>query len=381
MSVSNVRLADAVHSLETRRADVEAKQEWVGELIREFTAEGLLILDPANFRWLTCGAMPRGLRTVAEEPALFLSTEQRWLLCPNMDSQRLFDEEVDQLGFQLKEWPWTTGKRRLLDDLIAQRKLICDQPFTQLEMVGDRLRRARLELTTYERERFRDLGRMVAHAVEATARNFERGDTEEEIAGQLGHRLLHHGVHPVNVEVTGDERFGLYRRGGYRVESARDRCFISAVGEREGLYVTAGRSVVFDEPEESLRWDFDRALRLGAAYRAGSKPKIPVTALFESCAELLPEGAVEVSWRGGPPACFTGRAPAEAIVGARQGESFHLHQAIVWQVTIGAARVVDTVLVDEHGAVSVTPTEDWPVRRTKLDGHDIALPDLLVRRD
>jgi len=53
-----------------------------------------------------------------------------------------------------------------------------------------------MPLTALECERLRKLGAIAAHAVEATARNFEPGETEADIAGHLANRLIKHEVHP-----------------------------------------------------------------------------------------------------------------------------------------------------------------------------------------
>src|SRR5262249_11819823 len=89
-----------------RRADIEAKQGRVAALLQETGCEGLLVLDPDNFSWLTSGGAARGILDPDGLPALYFSPEGRWAICGNADSQRLFDEELDGLGFQLKEWPW-----------------------------------------------------------------------------------------------------------------------------------------------------------------------------------------------------------------------------------------------------------------------------------
>src|SRR5262245_20249740 len=106
-----------------RRADVEAKQARVSALLREVGCDGLLVLEPENFAWLTSGGTARGTLDTGELPALYFSPEQRWVICSNVDSQRLFDEELDELGFQLKEWPWHWGRAQLLSDLCAGRSI------------------------------------------------------------------------------------------------------------------------------------------------------------------------------------------------------------------------------------------------------------------
>ena len=38
------------------------------------------------------------------------------------------DEEIDGLGFQLKEWPWHVERAQLLTDLCQGRSVACDTP-------------------------------------------------------------------------------------------------------------------------------------------------------------------------------------------------------------------------------------------------------------
>src|SRR5262249_32698863 len=140
-----------VHS--DRRADVEAKQVRVATLLREHGKEGLLLLDPENVAWLTSGASSRGVRDPAQEAGGYCTAEGRWLRATNADTQRLFDEEVDGLGFQLKEWPWHLRREQFLTDLCHNRKLLCDRPpgcdgdFTPVEPALRKLRRV---MTPYE---------------------------------------------------------------------------------------------------------------------------------------------------------------------------------------------------------------------------------------
>ena len=46
----------AAEAVPDRRADVEAKQARVATLLQEAGCEGLLVLEPENFAWLTSGA-------------------------------------------------------------------------------------------------------------------------------------------------------------------------------------------------------------------------------------------------------------------------------------------------------------------------------------
>src|SRR5262245_61587296 len=89
-----------------RRADVDAKMAHVAAVLQEAGCDGLLLLEQDNLSWLTSGGIARGILDPHEMPALYCNGDARWLLSSNVDSQRMFDEEIDGLGFQLKEWPY-----------------------------------------------------------------------------------------------------------------------------------------------------------------------------------------------------------------------------------------------------------------------------------
>src|SRR5439155_21738 len=159
------------------RADLEKKQEQIARILQQAGCEGLLILDPDNFAWLTSGAAARGVVDPADLPALYYSAEQRWVVASNVDSQRLFDEELDGLGFQLKQWSWQGGREQLLADLCHGRAVASDRNGTGLKPVGEQLRHSRRVLTPYEQACFRAVGGIVSHALEATCRNLAPNQT------------------------------------------------------------------------------------------------------------------------------------------------------------------------------------------------------------
>src|SRR5262249_8740220 len=180
-----------------RRMDIDAKQAQVGALLRDVECEGLLLLEPENFAWLTSGAAVRGVLNPAEWPVLYFSPEYRWVIASNTDSQRLFDEELDGLGFQLKEWPWHWGREQLLNELFLSKRLACDRPFGGAKVVAAALQQLRRALTPYEQACLLALGEIIGHALEACCRTLVPGQSEREVAGQASHRLVHRGVQAV----------------------------------------------------------------------------------------------------------------------------------------------------------------------------------------
>jgi len=365
-------------ALAARRADIDIKQAQIAWLLEQVECEGALFLGAAHIAWFTAGMNVRGLIADSERPGLYTNGRQRWLLCSNIDTQRLFDEELDQLGFQLKEWTWEGGRPDLLMNVTTGRKVCCDRPLPNMPQTSERLRPLLRVLTSYEQDEYRALGRLVAHAVEATARNVVRNTTEEEVAGQLGHRLLHRGAEPVAISVTADGRGAKYRRAGATSAPVKQYCVLQATAQRGGFFVTASRTVAFGSvPPDHLK-AHDLALRLSAIYRAYSRPEETMMALYRAGQTVLAGTEYEYDGRFSQPGYGAGRFPAEELRRGGQEERFALNQALVWQPRVGPAAVVDTVLVGQDGGECVTPPTDWPFKRVLIRGKTQDIPDVFV---
>ncbi|MBN9120643.1 MAG: M24 family metallopeptidase [Planctomycetes bacterium] len=362
-----------------RRADIDAKQQLVSDVLEAMGCEAVVLLMPAHVAWLTAGLNVRGLIADSERPGVYTNGRQRWLLSSNVDSQRLFDEELDQLGFQLKEWTWLGGRSDLLYNLTLNRKVAGDRPFPNVPMVNDRLRPLLRVLSAYERERYRELGAAVAHAVEATARTLRRGDTEEEVAGQLGHRLLHHGIEPTALAITADGRGAKFRRSGFTPAPIASTCVLQATGQRDGLFVTVARTVSFGPPPDELRAAQDLAMKIAAVYHSFTVRGATIAPLAEVAAVVLAGTPFEFDGRLTQPGYGTGHFPAEELRRAGQDEPLSVGQAVVWQPRVGPAVCADTVLVTETGAEPVTPPTEWPFKRISVRGTTADVPDVLAR--
>jgi Xaa-Pro dipeptidase len=374
-------VTESYNPLARRRADVDAKQTIVGRVLEELGCEAAILFMPAHVAWFCGGINVRGLIADTERPGIYTTGRGRWLVCANADTQRLFDEELDRLGFQLKEWQWAVGRAVLLGELVAGKKVAADRPFPGIQMLNDRLRPELRPLAASDQERYRALGRVVVHAVEATARTMGRGQTEEEVAGQVAHRLYHRGAEADTISVTADGRGATYRRAGFTDAAANSTCVIQATGTRDGLYVTASRTVCFGRPDEAFRKEHDTACRLSGVYRSLSTPGGSVGSAGEAGRWLTADTPFEYEWRHTPPGYGAGWFAAEELRRAGHEEKFVANQAVVWQARVGSAAVVDTVLVGEAGPVPVTPPEGWPFKRVRMQDRTSDVPDLLVREE
>ena len=363
-----------------RRAEIDARQAALLNILQQLGCEAALLMMPVHLSWFTVGLNVRGLLADTERPVIYTDGRQRWLICSRVDSQRLFDEELDRLGFQLKEWQWEGGRASLLESVTQGRKIAIDRPIGKAPQLTLPLRYLVRELSLYEQNSYRALGQAVAHAVEATGRHCGVGETEAEVAGQLGHRLLRHGIEPAVLSVVADDRGAKYRRAGFGSTPLRRTCTIQATGQRDGLYVTCARTISFGPPPPEFRQAYDLALRLAALFRSSTTAGQTLGAIAHTGRTILAQTPYEFDWRLSAPGYGTGRYSAEELRRAGQEEPLLAGQAILWQPRVGSAALVDTFLVTTEQPVPVTPPEDWPVVRLSVRGgpyYDI--PDILIR--
>ena len=362
-----------------RRTDLEAKHRQIAALLRDVDCDALVVLEPENFSWLTSGATARGLLDPAEHPGLLFTAERRWALASNVDSQRLFDEELDGLGFGLKEWRWYLGRDSVLDYVGEKARVAYDRPRDGAPTVGDRLRQLRRVLTGYEQACLISLGQIVAHALEATCRTMPQNESEREVAGQLYHRLVHRGCQPLLVSVAADGRALLYRQSGYTATPITKNCVLVASARKYGLCVTASRAMSFGPPEEKFRLQHDAACKVTATYLASTWPDSLPREILATGRRVYQFTNWEHEWHNGPQGHVVGRSPVELNLLPSTEELLQAGWALTWRANVGASCSCDTFLITDSGPELITPTEVWPLKLIRIQGADFVRPDILQR--
>jgi len=363
-----------------RRADIEGKHARVATLLQETGSDGLLVLEQENFAWLTSGGTAWGVLDRGELPALFYTAEQRGVLASNVDSQRLFDEEVNGLGFDVREWPWQMGRRKFLHDFCAEKRYASDQSWGGLKPVGENLRLRRRTLTGFEQACFRLVGNIVSHALEATGRSMKPDElTEQEVAGQICHRALHKGADAIAVSVTADGRSQLYRQAGFTAERIQRTCVMTLTARKYGLCATATRAISFGPPDDAFAQEQEAACKISATYIASTWPDALPSQILATGRRIYEITGYEHEWRLCPQGHVTGRSPVELPLTPQTDDLFHVGYAVTWRASVGAALSCDTFLITDQGPEPITPAETWPQKRIRVQGGEFLRPFILQR--
>lgn len=369
-----------IPSIDLDRADeVERRHRLLAEHMALQGDEGLLICRPSSFSWLTCGGRNTRPGTSDTVAAAFLTQEARVLLCNCVDSQRIFDRELPALGFQLKERPWEEAGEVLRDDLCRGRQVACDVPRNGTRDAAAELTDFRRRLDKRELAALRGIGRALTHAVEATCRTLQHGDTEAEVAGHVAHRLLRHEVNPARIQVMADGQGHRYRHWGFGSDRIERYCVISAVGERRGLHCGITRTVSLGQPPSSLLESHQLAALVAATGMFFSQAGWQAEETWKRVQRIYEKFGAPDEWRLADQADITGYEAVEQQISPRSTGCLSTGTPVFWHPTVNAAGVGETIIVQSDHAEHITRPDDWPRLEIEVKGKIVQVPDVLCR--
>jgi len=368
--------------LTRRRADVERKHRRVIALLDQTGHDAVVLGLPESLAWFTAGGdLGSDLGSEAGPVLLFVNRTSRAVVTDNVQSARVFEEELAGLGFQLKERAWFDEPGRVVEELTHNKRALSDlgpRPSPWPRGV-DALRALRTPLTPLERLNLRLLGRTLASAVEATCRNFHPGETEADVAGHLAHRLIREGVVPVDIRVAGDDRSLRYRQHRFKAEPIRRRATVTATGRRLGLCATLSRTVCFGPAGAEVRGRHGLAAMVDATCIYFSRPGEPAAEVLRRARRIFEKFNRPHEWTLDYPGHTLGYAAREAVFAPDSPLVFAADSALCWSPSVDDARSSDTVVIDARGYECVTAAQAWPMIDVAVKGFVIQRPGLLER--
>jgi Xaa-Pro dipeptidase len=369
--------------LKRRRDDIEIKHQRIRDFLDATGQDAVLLGRADSVAWFTSGG-DLGQDCTSEDSAvlLFINRGCRTVVTDNVQSCRVFEEELAGLGFQLKERPWFDDPSRVIAELCHNKRIATDLGSTscpQWGREGDPLRNLRLRMTSLERQRLRELGRTLSLAVEATCRNFVQGEREADVAGHLAHRLLREGVVPVDLRVASDDRLARYRQPIFKAAPIRKRATIAATGRRFGLCASVTRTVSFGPVEAEFQDRHSLAVMVDATCIYFSRPGEPISEVLRRAKRIYEKFNSPHEWTLAYQGVLIGYSRRGALLMPDSTLVLAPDMALCWSPSVGPTRSEDTVVLDSRGYEVVTATQNWPQVGVAVKGYLIPRPGILER--
>ncbi len=369
--------------LRARRDDVEAKHDRIRRFLATTGHDAVVLGMADSLAWFTSGGdLGQDLLGGPAAVMLYINRNCRAVITDNVQSLRVFEEELAGLGFQLKERPWYDEPFQVVAELCHNKRVATDMGgpvCSPMKREHDALRALRRRLTPLERQRLRELGRTLTLAVEATCRNFDQGEREADVAGHLAHRLIREGVIPVDLRVASDDRLARFRQPNFKASSIHRRATIAVTGRRHGLCASVTRTVSFGPPDREFRQHHSLATMVDATCIFFSRPNEPVCEVFRRARRIYEKFDHPDEWTLDYQGSIIGYSPREVVLRPDSTLILESDTAISWSPSVQAARTEDTVVVDGRGYEVVTAPQDWPQVDVAVKGFVIPRPGVLER--
>ncbi len=365
--------------------DLSARATRLDAYLADRDLDAVWFARPNGFAWLTGGSnvvdgdAPVGVAAAGYDGTFRVVTD-------NIEADRLRDEELPD-AFAVEAVPWHEGS--LAEAVAARSPDAAAADFDVPGLGAVDATRLRQPLTDDDVERYRELGREAAAALETVCRQLESTDPEYEVAAGVEIALSSRGVNTPGVLVGGSERARSYRHYTPSDAELGDYALVSITAERDGLYVSLTRTVVFDAPDW-LKGRHYAASRVEATALAATQ----VAARGDLTAGAEPDTAGDVfavvqdayeavgfagEWRHHHQGGAAGFAGREWIATPDADDPVTAPMGYAWNPTVQGAKSEDTHLVTDDRVETLSKTGQWPtiaVDAVDLDG----VPDLTLER-
>lgn len=356
--------------------EVEEKIARLVTLLEHQELGGVLLNAQHNFSWISGGAS-NAIDTSRENGAgsIFVTNAgDLFLVANNIEAQRLMDEELTHLAIEPVTFAWQAEKAAPDTALARARELTRGSVATDIPIhssaspIEGMIARLRYGLTVYEIDRYRELGRDVAHEFDGLVDEIEPGNSESDVAAKLCSRLATKNIESVVTLVAADERINMYRHPVPTKKRVNTRVLVVTCSKRQGLIVSMSRIISFGPVEEDLARKTLAAAEVNASFLHATRPAASASGLYETAKrEYERQGygdEINAHHQGGA----AGYKTREWVAHPMNAEIVQDRQAFAWNPSISGTKVEDTAILHNGAIEMLTRTERFPLIELDRDG-------------
>jgi len=370
----------AAENENSRQAEFNEKLLRMRGFLKKHKLGGILLNEQKYFAWATAGGENYVVLGHDFGVGYLLVTEDAFtVLANNIEIHRFSGEEFHAIGKDgIEFWscPWhedhqimsevqrRMGSRKWASDCGAPGSMPLPGGFAELTY----------ELTPYEIQRYRKLGRDCSVAMEEALEGVQPGLRETAIAARICKSMFYHNVRPQLALVASDERVFSYRHP-IPIHSQKVRTHLMAVlcGKRGGLIINLTRMVHFARRLPSgLRRRHDAVCAVDMALNTGTIAGRTAAEVFEDGLAAYRMHGFTDEWKlhhQGGPTGYQGRSYRGTPTETR---SVLPNQAYAWNPSITGTKSEDTIIVPPEGKeieFLSAPGGRWPVLSFRRKGR------------
>ncbi|MCL6087596.1 MAG: aminopeptidase P family N-terminal domain-containing protein, partial [Actinobacteria bacterium] len=217
--------------------EIDIKHLRLKKYLKLKNLEGILFSRQTNFLWFTGGKLNDVIKNDDTSLVyLFITENKRYLIATNSDADRVMNEELEGLDFELVRYDWfNQNVYNGLEKIGIKGKIGADFCGPDLYYAENEISDIRRNLTDFEVERFKRFSSDYAKIITDYCLNLKKGLTERELAAGLNYECYKLGIRMPVLMVGSDERVFKYRHPCTTHKKIDKYVLIATVAEREGI--------------------------------------------------------------------------------------------------------------------------------------------------
>jgi len=343
--------------------EVVDKLKLIRNALSETGAIALRLRSTDWFAWATAGGSNAVLLTAETGVAEVLVTAQdAWVLTDEIESQRLFDEELPA-NFKLHVNPWADSAVResFVLEVTNGGKVESDRPTSHESPLSPSLLNYKRVMMPSELERYRLVGRQASEAMTEVLSSAQPTWKEYQLAGAGAEALWARGLHPALTLVAGERRLPLYRHATPSSEPLGREAMMVFCARGYGLYANLTRFISFGSLREAHSQLHRRVREIEARALNLCQPGTSLNAVYDALKNAYHQHgyphAIQEHHQGGT----TGYLAREIVANPTTTELLGSHMAFAWNPSLPGAKIEDTFVILGNGKLeNLTFEPNWP---------------------
>lgn len=367
------------------KMEIEEKLDRVNKFLAQNKLDGILLTQVRNVYWITAGLSNNQIvlnKDVGAASLLILKNGKKYLVCSSSEAQRMMDEALKELGYELIQYNWYEANpvKDVRGGLIKQfGKIGSDVDYPGTINIADKFKPLRYSFNDYEVIRYAYVARISTEAAAEVCMKIKPGMNEFEIETITANALRDRQIIPTVLLTAVDKRIYDYRHalpGGAVLENY---AMINICAEKWGMPIAVTRFVHFGPLPDELKTKLEKTAIVNAHYQEFTKPGIPASEIFEKMKVWYKSVGYENEWMLHHQGGAIGYDDREWVIYPDIKEVVQNNQPFAWNPTITGAKVEETIIVNQNGFEVLTKSNNWPMIIVNLNGKKYPQPSILIR--